>query len=1318
MNFPTDARTSPSEASSEDTKARTDLIETAAHERRDDRTAPAPVAPIGGWTTDPDGPDRTATAHEATRDLPCGETVRYFGDYEIQKTLGRGGMGVVYQARQISLNRLVALKMIKVGVLAGDAELKRFQNEAEAVALLDHAGIVPVYEVGEHNGQRYFSMKLVEGGNLAEGLATFKNNAKAAATLLAETAEAVHHAHMRGILHRDLKPANILIDALGHSHVTDFGLAKRVEGDIEMTQSGAILGTPAYMSPEQAHGRRGAITTATDVYGLGAILYALLTGEPPFGGDSVIETLDAVRTRPPEPPRKRNAATPRDLETICLKCLEKDPRRRYSSAQSLADDLKNWLDCRPITARRSGAAERAWLWCKRKPVVAALAAAVLLAVILGAAAVIAVQTEANRVLETKNLDLRASNARLDAERERAEARETQAIAAVKRFGDAVSKNAALKNNPTLEPLRKELLKEPLAFFSDLRSQLQLDRDTRPESLDRLAEASFELGKLTTTIGDKQDALIALRESLAIWQKLADAKPNVTMLQRNLANSHEQIGRVLSATGQTAEAITAHERALAIRQKLADSSPNVTEFQSDLAVSHSLIGVVRQDTGKLAEALKSHQSALAIRQKLADSSPTVTKYQSELALCQHNIACVLDATGNKSEAMKTFQAALPIHQKLAAANPGDPQYQMILAEEHHAIAGVLRITGKPAEALSAYNAALEIRQKLAELNPAVTEIQSKLALTHRMIGYVLSATGKPGEALEAYDRALAIEQKLVDSNPTVTDFQRNLTGSHLLIGDLFFRVTGKPAEALKAYERALAICQKLADSSPSVTDYQSLLAGIHNNTGLVLQATGKLVEALKTFQSALAIQQKLADANPTVNQFQSQLASTHNNVGIVLQRIGNLAEALKAYQRALRIHQKLADSNPTVTQYQIHLAHNHNNIGLLLERTGKPAEALKALERALAIKQKLAASSPTVTDLQSFLAQGHYNISVLLSATGQPAESILASERAISIFQKLADANPTVTEFQDGLARGHDQAGDVLRMTGKSAEARKAYQAALAIRQKLARQPKSADFASQLASDLYNLANIDTDAKRFEEARLRYREAIEWDRKALAVDPANPVYRQSLGQHLRALIVAARGLGDSDGVAELERELARLAVSDPSAAALDKRLAAIKAGEQPPKDEAERLALAQQAYDRSLYATAARLWGEALANNPKLADDRQAAHRYNAACAAALAGCGMGRDDPPSDRASMVKLRFQALDWLKAELAVWSKFLESGPPQARPVVASSLTHWQEDSDLASIRDEKQLAKLTDEERAAFNQLWNDVARLLAKAHGRK
>ena len=300
-----------------------------------------------------------------------GTRLRYFGDYELIKELGRGGMGVVYKARQISLNRPVAVKLLKSDILASDDELRRFQNEAEAVALLDHPHIVPIFEVGEHEGRQYFSMKLVGGPSLEKKLADFAADPKAAARLVKTAAEAVHHAHQRGILHRDLKPSNILLDERGEPYVTDFGLAKRVEGDSEMTVSGAILGTPPYMAPEQASGRRGAVTTATDVYGLGAILYALLTGRAPFRGESVAEILEQVRERPPEPPSKINPRTPRDLEIICLKCLEKEPWRRYASAQALADDLGRYVAGEPITARPAGAFERLWLWSKRNPRLAA-----------------------------------------------------------------------------------------------------------------------------------------------------------------------------------------------------------------------------------------------------------------------------------------------------------------------------------------------------------------------------------------------------------------------------------------------------------------------------------------------------------------------------------------------------------------------------------------------------------------------------------------------------------------------------------------------------------------------------------------------------------------------------------------------------------------------------------------------------------------------------------------------------------------------------------------------------------------------------------
>jgi serine/threonine-protein kinase len=1176
--------------------------------------------------------------------------------FQILRPLNEGGMGIVSVALDKELDRSIALKEIRESAADNREYRARFLAEAEITGKLEHPGIIPIYGLGTYgDGRPFYAMRLIRGdktGSLMDAIERFYKEPDTSARVVEfrgllrrflDVCNALAYAHSKGVLHRDLKPDNILLGPYGETLVVDWGLAKAAgradlpigaEGDhvtltlsgseITPTIAGGALGTPEYAPPEQMTGDLASIGARSDVYGLGAVLYCVLTGRPPFSrresepGQLIkkIENGDFPR------PRQVRAEVDKPLEAICLKAMCAKPADRYDSVSALATDVESYLAEEPVSAHAEPWSTRARRWARKHRTLVSTAAASLVVALIGVGVIAAIQTRARHDLDAKNSELRDANVALDQQKSRAEDRETKAIEAVKRFGDTIANEPLLKNTPALEELRKKLLKEPLAFFRDLRERLQADRDASPKSLRRLAAASFGLASLTDEIGNKEVASAAYQEVLAIWGKLADANPAATELQRGLAATHNRIALMLGQTGKPAEALKAQRLALAIWQKLSDANPSVTEFQRDLATNHNNIGNLLARTGKRAEAMKAHQSALTIRQRLADDNPTVAGFQSDLAQ------------------------------------------------------------------------------------------------SHINIGNLLGETGKPAEGLKTLQSALAILRKLAEANPRVTEFQRDLATSHNNIGRLLLQ-TGKPAEALKAHESALATSQKLADANPSVTAFESGLAHSHDSIGVALKHTGKPAEALKAYQSALAIRQKLADANPTDTEFQSDLAGSHNNIGALLAETGNPTEALNAFQSALAIQKTLADANPTVNKFQRDLAKSHNNIGALLTQTRKPAEALKAHQSALAIRQKLADANPSVTGFQSDLALSHHSIGVLLRGTGKSAEALKASESALAIRQGLADANPTVTGFQSDLAGSHNNIGVLLSDTGKPAEATKSHQAALAIRKKLVREhPEIPDFAHDLGVSLNNLAVIDLDAKRFKEARVRLHDAVHWQRKALVGNPANPTYRQSMAKSLDNLAKAARGLGDTKDGTEAERELAELRESDPAIKALDERLAAIIKGEKQPKDEADRLRLARRAYEKSLHSAAARLWADALMTNPNLGDDRRTQHRYNAACAAALAGSGQGKDVPRPDEAARAKLRSQALGWLQAELAAWTKLLESGPPAVRPVTTQTLQHWKQDSDLAGVREADALARLPEGERKAWQALWTEVDAKLKRAAGKR
>jgi hypothetical protein len=422
--------------------------------------------------------------------LPLGTEIRYFGDYELLEEIARGGMGVVYLARQASLNRLVALKMILTGTLASSAAVQRFRNEAEAAANLDHPNIVPIYEVGEHEGQHYFSMGLVGGGSLADRLEESGTlTPRVAAELVKLLAEAVAFAHERGVIHRDLKPSNVLLDAQGKPKVSDFGLAKRVQKTDSPTMSGDVLGTPAYMPPEQAAGTVDLVGPSADIYSLGAILYACLTGRPPFQAISPFQTLRLVLTDEPVRPSRLKLSIPRDLETICMKCLEKNPRHRYDTANALAEDLGRFLAEEPVNAQPANQLRRSIAWLKKRPwVVSGITALGLLLVACGVYGLWAEIRERGWTIQL----LQACVARLSSPPQR----------------DAAV--AHLRRAARIRPDARLLQEAVELFAADIGSRLVYRRDPGERNLQPLSEATKRAQHPVPMIWDRDGRRLYLK----------------------------------------------------------------------------------------------------------------------------------------------------------------------------------------------------------------------------------------------------------------------------------------------------------------------------------------------------------------------------------------------------------------------------------------------------------------------------------------------------------------------------------------------------------------------------------------------------------------------------------------------------------------------------------------------------------------------------------------------------------------------------------------------------------------------------------------
>jgi serine/threonine-protein kinase len=998
--------------------------------RVDDPDVKHTLARLGSPSTQHDD-DRTAT-------YAVGTVTSAGQRFRLLRPHARGGLGAIFVALDSELHREVALKQILEDHADDPTSRQRFLLEAEVTGGLEHPGIVPVYGLGTYDdGRPYYAMRFIRGGSLKEAIEHF--HADLALKLDAgrrslelrkllrrfvDVCNAIDYAHSRGVLHRDIKPGNVIVGRHGETLVVDWGLAKATgkaepgaeertltpssaSGSAE-TLPGSALGTPAYMSPEQARGELENLGPRSDVYSLGATLYCLLTGRSPQERDDIGELLRRVQRGDFPSPRQIDPTLDPALEAVCLKAMATNADERYASCRALADDVERWMADEPVGAYREPVSRRARRWMKRNRMAVATATAALLAGFVGLTAVLVVQTQAKADIARALASETRANAALADANTKVKARFDLAVDAIKTFHTGVSEDFLLQQDQFKE-LRDRLLKSAADFYGKLSASL--GGDTALEARRALAASNFELAELTGNVGRKEDALAMHRATLAALEGLAAGPRAHTALKAEIGRRLTSIAILLEESGKADDALSTYRRSEAMLERLAGSDRAARAL---LAACRSRLGYLLHRIGKGAEALAVYKLARSDQEALAVAPGAAIQARSDCANTIQRIGVVLAETGDASGAETEFRRALTLQKKVADENPSLPRFVNRLAVVQNCLGKLLSETGRSSEAETLYRNALALHLKMAERYPSFNEFRSQLALTHNNLGWLLSQMDRPSEAEAQYRAALAIQRTQAADNPTITEYRSRAALSQNSLGLLLYRM-GKPSKAEAAFLESLAIRQKLADDHPPINEFRSDLAASHSYLGYLFENTGKTQQAAAEYRQSLALLRKLADDNPTVTDLQSDLAGAHGNVGSVMLKNGMIGEAEAEFRACLAIYQKLIRDNPAVPDFRDRLASSHSNLGQLLTSTGQPSEAQSEFRKVLAIRQKLVDDNPRAVEGRLKLAACHTNLALVARRLGRPAEARDRCGRAIAICEELIREVPEAPIYRGRLA---------------------------------------------------------------------------------------------------------------------------------------------------------------------------------------------------------------------------------------------------------------------------------------------------------------
>ena len=1008
------------------------------------------------------------------------------GDYRILRIIGRGGMGIVYEAEQESLGRHVALKVLPCQSLADPRRLERFQREARAAGALQHPNIVPVYGVGEASGIHYYAMQFIPGQGLNQVLVELRrlkaeagmsgpvpasaegeegsarssalnllygeeqtsrnepnerarshsSSAQApsdtsadssddamtsprhllapngdgaagkdayyfsrVAHLAAQVADALAYAHGRGVLHRDIKPSNLILDTRGTVWVTDFGLAK-AEGSEDLTQSGELVGTLVYMAPERFQGWSD---PRSDVYSLGLTLYELLTLESAFADTDRARLVRRIADEEPPRPRRLDRRVPRDLETIVLRAMAKEPGDRYQSAAAVSVDLKRFLRGEPIEAHRKSIVSRSVKWAKRRP-----AAAALLAVSFLAALVIFAGTV-------------WYNARLAATAGRAERNFQKALAAVETMLSEVG-SEELAGVPLMEPVRRRLLEEALTFYREFLGERGADDVVRYQA----GRAYAHMAAIHDMLGQAAEARGAYEESAAILAALEHGDPAEPRYREALAGTWGGLGRLLARTHRREEARGAYGDAMRVLDALAARFPEAPEYRHALASVRSDAGELLAESGDAREAQEAFERALLERRDLAARFPERIAYQVGVVESSRLLADFLRRTGRQKEAEQGYRTALEY-----AAERSDDSQQTVgtrrcLAGVRYGLAALLTDLDRLAEAQAALQEAIASRAKLAADFPYVPRYEHDLAMTHVALGDVALRTRHHGDAEAAYGAALSAWRKLANYVPGEPEYRLHVAIANEKLAEVLARGRRRE-EAFGAVREAARIKEALAREMGEDPRYAFEHARGRDRLAAVLAEGGEYGKAEALWSEAAADLVRLVEREPGIARYRQALARIYDGMTCLLRdRLGRLDDAAGACRKALSLRSRLVEEHPEPIEYRCEFAESCRCMAALTAELGRLDEAESQLAQALAIYEQLAAgTSGTSFRVRHGAAAAHAQRSEVLDAAGRREEALAAIEPAAAALEELVGASPDFPEAYDTLCRAQAHKASLL-----------------------------------------------------------------------------------------------------------------------------------------------------------------------------------------------------------------------------------------------------------------------------------------------------